>query len=113
MKIELRPRMDLQGMTLVEVMIAAGISMTLVLATTQMTLNASRSTSSVKSTSDWSNLSSLIQLVLNTEQSCKSAFAGRTYSGGALPINALTSGGVTYASVTPVTNGINISAMQI
>jgi type II secretory pathway pseudopilin PulG len=68
------PKLDRAGMSLTEVMIAAGLSTGVALGVAQIMQHASRTAKSTQATVDFTQLTSQVQMIINDELACKQVF---------------------------------------
>lgn len=76
------PMRNQKGMSLLEVMIAAGVLSGLLLAVSQLMTFSSKSMKNINLGTDWTNMVHSIQQVLNSEDACKATFAGTNFIPG-------------------------------
>ncbi len=74
-----------KGMTLVEVLVASGISLMVILGTQASLSRSMRSSASIKSTLDFNALVSKLQMVLNNAPSCTNMFSQTVFNPSGFP----------------------------
>lgn len=103
-----------KGMTLVEVMIAMGVGLVLLLGLLQMMDFTRRSTKSTGLSLDWTSTTNAVLTTLNSEEACKNALSGPKFvSGNAIELNTFTSGTGILLKKNEVMNGIKITRMIV
>jgi hypothetical protein len=107
-------------MTMIEVLIGMTLLLGVMLAVVDVTSMSQKSASSVSQTTDWNNLVSQIQLLLNNEVSCKGALKGLTlppaWFGGSHPpytMLNLTLNGSAIATVGQPPQGMQVTGLAL